>query len=53
MDLLLKTLIDILSSVTNSLGGISDFTELILTVNMPLVELNRLDWRIAEHESSY
>jgi lysosomal alpha-mannosidase len=42
-----------LQQLLHSLGQISHFTELILTANMPLVDLKRLNWTTTEHESSY
>ncbi len=42
-----------LQQLLHSLGEISDFTELILTANMPLSELNRLNWTTTENESSH
>jgi lysosomal alpha-mannosidase len=42
-----------LQQLFHSLGQITDFTELILTANMPLAEMNRLNWTTTENESSY
>jgi lysosomal alpha-mannosidase len=42
-----------LQQLLHSLGEITDVTELILTANMPLSQLNRLNWTTTENESSY
>jgi lysosomal alpha-mannosidase len=42
-----------LQQLLHSLGEITDVTELILTANMPLSELNRLNWTTTENESSH
>jgi hypothetical protein len=42
-----------LQQLLHSLGEITDVTELILTANMPLSEMNRLNWTTIENESSY
>jgi len=42
-----------LQQLFHSLGQITDVTELILTANMPLAEMNRLNWTTTEHESSH
>jgi lysosomal alpha-mannosidase len=42
-----------LQQLFHSLGQITDFTELILTANMPLAEMKRLNWTTIEHESSF
>ena len=42
-----------LQQLLYSLGRINDFTELILTANMPLIELKRLNWTTNQQESSY
>jgi hypothetical protein len=42
-----------LQQLFNSLGQITDLVELILTANMPLAEMNRLNWTTTENESSY
>ncbi len=41
-----------LQQLLQSLGQIEDLTELILTANMPLSELKRLNWTTTENESS-
>ena len=41
-----------LQQLFHSLGQISDVTELILTANLPLSELNRLNWTSNEYELS-
>ena len=43
----------ILQQLLHSLGEISDLTELILTANMPLAEMKRLNWTTTENESSH
>jgi lysosomal alpha-mannosidase len=42
-----------LQKLLTSLGTIVDFVELTLTANLPLAELNRLNWTTTENESSY
>jgi lysosomal alpha-mannosidase len=42
-----------LQQLLHSLGQIEDLTELILTANMPLSELKRLNWTTTDNESSY
>ena len=42
-----------LQQLLRSLGKINDLTELILTANMPLTEMKRLNWTTTENESSY
>jgi lysosomal alpha-mannosidase len=42
-----------LQQLFHSLGEIKNFTELILTANMPLAEVKRLNWTTTENESSY
>jgi hypothetical protein len=42
-----------LQKLLTSLGKIVDFVELILTGNMPLAEMKRLNWTTTENESSY
>jgi lysosomal alpha-mannosidase len=42
-----------LQQLFHSFGQIQDFTELILTANMPLAEMNRLNWTTTENESSH
>jgi hypothetical protein len=42
-----------LQQLLHSFGEITDVTELILTANMPLSELNRLNWTTTENESSH
>lgn len=42
-----------LQQLLHSLGKISDLTEMILTANMPLAEMKRLNWTTTDNESSY
>jgi len=42
-----------LQQLFHSLGQITNFTELILTANMPLAEMKRFNWTTTENESSY
>ncbi|CAF1536217.1 unnamed protein product, partial [Adineta steineri] len=42
-----------LQSLFKSIGQISEFTELILTANLPLSDLKRLTWLSSEQESSH
>ena len=42
-----------LQQLLHSVGQITDLTELILTGNMPLSEMNRLNWTTNENESSH
>jgi lysosomal alpha-mannosidase len=42
-----------LQQLLTSLGKISDVNELILTANMHLSEMNRLNWTTTENESSH
>jgi lysosomal alpha-mannosidase len=42
-----------LKQLFHSLGQITDVIELILTANMPLAEMKRLNWTTTEHESSH
>ncbi len=42
-----------LQQLFHSFGQIQNFTELILTANMPLAEMNRLNWTTTENESSH
>jgi lysosomal alpha-mannosidase len=42
-----------LQQLLTSLGEITDVNELILTANMPLSEMNRLNWTTMENESSH
>ena len=42
-----------LQQLLHSLGTITDQTEMILTANMPLAQLNRLNWTTTDHQSSY
>lgn len=42
-----------LQQLLHSLGEINNFTELILTANMPLAEMKRLNWTTTENESTY
>lgn len=42
-----------LQKLFTTLGMISDVLELILTANLPLSELQRLEWMTKDHESSH
>ncbi len=42
-----------LRQLLHSLGEIKDFTELILTANLPMSAMNRLNWATIDYESSY
>ncbi|CAF1424428.1 unnamed protein product [Rotaria magnacalcarata] len=42
-----------LQALFKSIGTINEMTELILTANLPLSELNRLDWMTKDGESSH
>jgi hypothetical protein len=42
-----------LQQLLHSLGEITGLTELILTANMPLSEMNQLNWTTTQNESSY
>lgn len=42
-----------LQQLLHSLGEIADVTEMVLTANMPLSQLNRLNWTTTENESSH
>jgi lysosomal alpha-mannosidase len=42
-----------LQQLFNNLGQITDLVELILTANMPLAEMKRLNWTTTENESSH
>jgi len=42
-----------LQQLLHSVGEITNVTELILIANMPLSDMNRLNWTTTENESSY
>ncbi len=42
-----------LQQLFHSLGQITDVIELILTANMPLSEMKRLNWTTIQHESTH
>jgi len=48
-----KPVIIDLQTLFKSIGTINEMTELILTANLPLSELHRLDWITKNQESSH